>query len=140
MPTETQPTLFICTTCRAGEDLPEGGTPRGERLFHAVARALADSPRAVTLKPTACLANCERGCSGAIAAEGKWTNLLGHLLPRHAADLLAYVDAYAASKIGTVMPSRRPASLARLIVGRVPGLPTPTVPTIREIAAQEIAA
>ncbi len=123
------PTLFICTTCRAGEDLPEGATPKGEMLYDAVSRALAESPRAVTLKPTTCLANCERGCSGAIAAEGKWTNLLGHLVPEHAADLLDYADAYAASKIGTVMPSRRPASLSRMIVGRVPGLP-----------AQEIAA
>jgi predicted metal-binding protein len=132
MPTDDQPTLFICVTCRAGEDLPEGGTPQGEKLHAAVAGLLEASPRAVTLKTTGCLANCERGCSGAIAADGKWTNLLGHLLPHHAADLLDYVDAYAASKIGTVMPSRRPASLARMIVGRVPGAPA--------APAQEIAA
>jgi predicted metal-binding protein len=124
MPTSPQPTLYICLTCRAGQTLPEGAAPPGAMLHAALVQALAESPRDVTLRTTTCLANCERGCSGAIAMPGRWTNLLGHMAPEQAADLLAYADAYAASATGTVMPSRRPASLARLIVGRVPGLVT----------------
>ncbi len=51
---------------------------------------------------------------------GKWTYLLGRLAPEHALDLLAYGVAYAASANGTVLPSRRPASLQHIIMGRVP--------------------
>jgi predicted metal-binding protein len=121
--TETaQPNLFICTTCRAGEALAEGDPPRGLRLHAALEALLAEAPAPVALRTVTCLANCERGCSAAIAMPGKWTNLLGFLHPDHAADLLAYAAAYAASPTGTVMPSRRPAALHRMVVGRVPHL------------------
>jgi predicted metal-binding protein len=53
---------------------------------------------------------------------GKWTYVLGNLRPEHAADLLTYARAYAASPTGTVMPSRRPPSLARVVLARVPNL------------------
>jgi predicted metal-binding protein len=53
---------------------------------------------------------------------GKWTVVLGHLSPGHAADLLIYAAAYASAATGTVMPSRRPASLGRAVLARVPHL------------------
>ncbi len=68
------------------------------------------------------MANCERGCSAALAMPGKWTFFLGHLTPEHAADLLAYAAAYAAHATGTIMPSRRPASLRHAVLGRIPHL------------------
>ena len=54
-----------------------------------------------------------------------------------APDLLAYAAAYAAAKTGTVLPSKRPASLARMVLGRVPDLaPTPApAPARKELAA-----
>ena len=79
---------------------------------------VSDAP--VELREVSCLASCERGCAAAIAMPGKWSNLLGFLSPALAPDLLAYAGAYAASATGTVMPSRRPASLRALILGRVP--------------------
>ena len=53
---------------------------------------------------------------------GKWTYVLGHLAPGLGIDLLAYAATYAASATGTVMPSRRPATLARVVIARVPPL------------------
>lgn len=50
----------------------------------------------------------------------RWTWLLGHLGPEKAEDILAYARHYAASAKGTVMPSRRPATLADMVLGRVP--------------------
>lgn len=94
--------------------------PAGARLHAAVARLLEDGGGAMRLAPITCMANCERGCSAAISAAGKWTYLLGGLAPGHAADLIAYAAVYAASASGTVMPSRRPASLARAVLARVP--------------------
>jgi predicted metal-binding protein len=119
-----RPQLIVCTTCRAGRDLADGETPPGALLHAELSRLLAPSSdeAAVELREASCMANCERGCSAAIAMPGKWTYVLGHLAPGLAADLLAYAGTYAASATGTVMPSRRPATLARVVIARVPPL------------------
>jgi predicted metal-binding protein len=119
---EVRPILFVCITCRAGRDIAEGETPPGALLHAALRDRIERVPAApVELREVSCLASCERGCAAAIAMPGKWTNLLGFLSPALAPDLLAYAGAYAASGTGTVMPSRRPASLRTLVLGRVPG-------------------
>ena len=116
---ETLPSLHVCTTCRAGRPLGEGQVAPGQRLHDAVALLMGDASP-VALQPVACLAVCERGCTAAISAPGKWSYLLGGLTEENAADLLTYGAAYAASRTGTVLPSKRPASLARAILGRLP--------------------
>jgi predicted metal-binding protein len=98
--------------------LVEGEPVLGLQLFEAV-EARADPT--IELHPIICLGNCHQGCSAAVAMDGKWTYLLGHLRPGHAADLLAYAAAYAASDTGTVWRSGRAASLRDAIVARVPG-------------------
>jgi predicted metal-binding protein len=118
----SEPRLIVCTTCRAGRELADGETPQGALLHAELSRLVALAPNAVELREAACMANCERGCSVAIASPGKWTYVLGHLSPDHAADLLTYAAAYAATSTGTVMPSRRPASLGRAVLARVPHL------------------
>jgi len=114
-----RPHLIVCTTCQAGRELAPGETPAGALLFSAVAGLLAEGG-ATELRGASCMANCERGCSAALAMAGKWTYFLGNLRPEHAADLLTYAQTYAASATGTVMPSRRPASLRHIVLGRVP--------------------
>jgi predicted metal-binding protein len=115
-----RPRLIICITCRAGCAPDESVPTQGARLHAALERLTAGAAAPVDVESVSCLANCDRGCSGAIAMPGKWTYLLGLLSPEHAADLLTYGAAYAASANGTVLPSRRPASLRRVIMGRVP--------------------
>ncbi|MDT8331030.1 DUF1636 domain-containing protein [Roseomonas gilardii] len=124
--------LHVCITCRAGLDLREGDPPEGQRLHDAVADALAarpDSP--VRLRAATCMASCEQGCAAALAAPGKWQYLLGRLLPEQAGDLLDYGALFAASRTGVVMPSKRPASLKQVVLGRVPpfAAPEPAEPT-----------
>ena len=115
------PILHVCTTCRAGLPLTEGQPVRGRLMHDAVAALLAARPE-VELREVACLSSCDSGCAAAISQPGKWTYLLGRLDPTLAPDLLAYAATYAASRNGTVLPSKRPASLARVILGRVPDL------------------
>ena len=112
------PRLHVCITCQAGQTLAAGEVPAGARLHAAVAALLGGA--ALRLMPVGCLANCERGCSAVISAAGKWTYLLGGLAPAQADDLLAYAALYAASATGTVLPSRRPASLGRAVLARIP--------------------
>jgi predicted metal-binding protein len=84
--------------------------------------AVAGHPNAgrVDLREAVCLSSCDNGCAAAIAMPGKWRYLLGRLDPSLAGDLLDYAAIYAAHPTGTVLPSRRPASLARMVLGRMP--------------------
>ena len=113
------PRLHVCITCRAGRPLRDGEVPPGARLHDAIAER-PGAAETVRLAPVACLANCERGCSAAISAAGKWAYLLGGLAPEDASDLLVYARTYAASASGTVMPSRRPPALRQAVIGRIP--------------------
>lgn len=119
------PVLHVCMTCRRGGPAME--RPPGAQLYDRLLALLAAEEEAgessalpVTLQPVECLAACDRGCTAAIAMAGRWTWLLGYLGAEKAEDLLAYARLYAASKKGTVMPSRRPASLSDMVLGRVP--------------------
>src|ERR1700678_3890655 len=105
------PVLHVCVTCRAGRELADGETPPGSLLHAAVAALLASKPTAEVREVT-CLSSCEHGCAAAISSPGKWTYLLGRLDAALAPDFLSYVSLYAASRTGTVLPSKRPAPLA----------------------------
>jgi predicted metal-binding protein len=122
------PCLHVCITCRAGQPLAEGVKLPGVELHAAIAGLLdgSDAP-AVELRSVECLASCERGCTATISMAGKWGYLLGGLSAADAADLLTYAASYGASRTGTIMPSRRPASLKSAIVARFPtqGFPSP---------------
>lgn len=119
------PRLHVCTTCRAGRPLAEGETPPGAIFRDALQAHMADSGHApFAVQPVVCLSSCSQGCAAAISAPGKWTYILGNLTPEKIPDLLAYGALYAASATGTVMPSRRPAALRDMILGRVPCLET----------------
>ncbi len=112
------PVLHVCTTCRAGRPLAEGETPPGRAMLAALA-AHPDAG-AVQLREVQCLSVCGEGCAAAIAMPGKWSYLLGRLQPDFAGDLLAYARSYAAHPTGTVLPSKRAPSLARMVMGRLP--------------------
>ncbi len=116
MPVNDQPSsvLHVCVTCGNRGD---GQAPLGRALHDALA-AIAGPE--IEIRPAKCLANCDHGCNAAIAAPGKWQYLLRDLSPDLAADLLGYARAYAASANGAVKRGDRPASLARMIQGRMP--------------------
>lgn len=120
--------LHICVTCRQGQP-DTGGMCPGETLYNEIARQAPAFPADIEVLPVTCLANCAQGCSAAIAAEGKWSYLLAWLSPELASDLLVYALAYSKSSTGSVMPSKRPESLSRIIAGRIPPSSMPQVLT-----------
>ena len=109
--------LHVCTTCRAGAGLHE------RLAFLLAGRPEAPVSAPVRLLGAKCLSNCEHGGSASIAGAGKWSYLLGNLDSSLARDLLDYAATYAASASGVVMPSKRPASLAGMVRGRIPPFP-----------------
>ena len=113
-----RPTLHVCTTCRTGLPLPEDQIPPGRHMHGAVAQHPAAG--SVDLREVACLSLCDHGCAAAITMPGKWSYLLGRLEPSMVGDLLDYAALYAKSATGTVLPSKRAPSLARMVLGRLP--------------------
>jgi predicted metal-binding protein len=87
-------------------------------MYDAVAAHPAAA--AVELREVTCLSLCDHGGAAAIAMPGKWSYLLGRLDISQAGDLLDYAAIYARSATGTVLPSRRAPSLARMVLGRLP--------------------
>ena len=116
--TEPVATLHVCTTCRAGQTLAEG-EPFPGALLHAEITRQAEG-RPLQVREVKCLSSCTRGAAACISMPGKWSYLLGDLTPGLIPDLLDYCASYAASKTGTVLPSRRAASLQNFILGRFP--------------------
>jgi len=99
----------------------DDAAPRpGRLLFEALSERCGSDDPAADLLPVECLSLCDHGCSAAISAAGKWSYLLGGLDQAMADDLLTYARAYAVSKTGLVLPSKRPASLANMVMGRMP--------------------
>jgi predicted metal-binding protein len=113
--------VHICVTCKAGQ--PDAGDADRPGLhFRRALGAVATDAAWLEIREAACLASCDYGCAAAISMPGKWSYLLGHLTPGKAADFLAYAHLYRASKTGLVLPSKRPASLHDLVLGRMPPL------------------
>lgn len=130
VPEADRPQLYICISCRCrgSEEAAEGEATDGKRLYDAVKELVAElgASAPVTVLPTLCFANCERGCTAGIAAPGKWSYLVGELAPELAADLLTYCAAYAKAKTGVVLPSGRPASMQTSVIARFPVYLEPT--------------
>jgi len=119
-PDVPRPRLAVCLTCRAGQEMDDDAPRPGRLLFDALSeRCNGDGP-AVDLLPVECLSLCDHGCSAAISVAGKWSYLLGGLDEAMADDLITYARAYGVSKTGLVLPSKRPASLANMVMGRMP--------------------
>ena len=105
-------TLFVCVTCRAG----------GERFFSSLSRASHD----LEIAAVQCLSNCERGCSAAVAAPGKWTYVIGNLDPdRHVDDILRFARSHAAAADGVPVWRERPEHVRKNTIARIPPLKVP---------------
>jgi len=112
-------TIYVCITCRkAGE--PDSEPRPGALLADATASAAQNS--GVTVRRVRCLANCTRGPSVAMRANGSWTYLFGGLDIGGAAALVEGARLLAGAADG-IMPWRgRPEPLKRGLIARVPPL------------------
>jgi predicted metal-binding protein len=124
-PSESRPRLAVCVTCRAGREIDDDAPRPGRLLYEALSALCTGDDVPADLLPVECLSLCDNGCSAAISIQGKWSYLLGDLDAALAEDILTYARAYGASKTGLVLPSRRPASLATMVKGRMPPVDPP---------------
>jgi predicted metal-binding protein len=114
-------TLFVCVTCRGADAAVQEPRP-GARLL-AVLQSSA--PSGVSIVPVECLSNCQRGCTAAVSAPGKWTYVIGHLDPDlHANDMLDFSRLHHAHEQGLPVWRERPAHIRKNTIARVPPMPS----------------
>jgi len=120
------PTVYVCVTCRgpSGEtgELNPDARP-GMRLAAATERAAAGTE--VVVRRLRCFANCSRGPSAAMRANGSWTYVFGGLDEACAGALIEGAKLLARAADGILPWRERPAPLKRGLITRVPPLDFP---------------
>jgi predicted metal-binding protein len=121
-------TLFVCVTCRAQvTDAAQTELARpGARLLAAI-NEMPDARReGLAVMAVECLSNCNRACTVAITAWGKWTYVIGALDPDvHADDVLTFARLHHAHEAGLPAWRERPEYIRKNTISRVPPLPSP---------------
>jgi predicted metal-binding protein len=117
MAPDQNPVIYVCTTCRrAGE--PDCEPRPGALLAAATERAAAGTE--VEVRRMKCFANCTRGPSAAMRANGSWTYVFGGLDPKNAEALIEGARMLAAAADGVLPWRGRPDILKRGLIARVP--------------------
>ena len=118
-------TVYVCITCRRASD-PDAEPRPGALLADATASAAQGS--GIAVRRVRCLANCTRGPSAAVRADGgsnadaSWTYIFGGLDLASASALIDGARLLAGAADG-IMPWRgRPEALKRGLIARVPPL------------------
>jgi predicted metal-binding protein len=117
------PVVYVCITCRGqgGEDDGIDAEARpGARLAAATERAAAGTE--VVVRRLRCFANCSRGPSAAMRADGSWTYVFGGLDETNAGALIDGARLLAAASDGILPWRGRPDVLKRGLIARVPPL------------------
>jgi predicted metal-binding protein len=116
-------TLYVCTTCKAGEALAEGAEPPGARLHAALT---ADPPpEGVRIIGVECLSACNTGCAVSLTKPGAWSYVYGRLTLDDVPAILDGAAKYAASVDGIVPWRDRPTVFRKQSIARVPPHPLP---------------
>ena len=116
-------TLYVCTTCKAGEVHEDDANRPGARLHRALTET--DAPEGVEIVGVPCLSACSQGSAVALSAPGKWTYVYGRLTTDDAANILTGAAAYAASTDGLVPWRERVTQFRKQSLARIPPFQMP---------------
>ena len=112
--------LHVCTTCRAGQPVPEGTDCPGTRLHRAL--VAAGAPEGVTIRAADCLSACDHGCNLALSKPGAWSYVYGRLTEEDVSEILRGAGLYAASETVIVPWRERPVIFRKQSLARIPPL------------------
>lgn len=114
-------TLFVCTTCKAGEPVLDGD-PRPGALLHAALIA-GRAPEGVRIVGVECLSACNTGCAVSLTKPGGWSYVYGRLTLDDVPAILEGAGKYAASPDGIVPWRDRPTVFRKQSIARIPPHP-----------------
>jgi len=109
-------TLYVCVTCKAGEER------LGPALFDALCAGLGGEA-GISIRAVECLSVCKRPCTVALSGSGKWTYVVGDLsLEAHLEDIVTAARRYAETPDGLVPWRERPLPFRKGVISRTPPL------------------
>jgi predicted metal-binding protein len=111
------PVIYVCVTCRRPGEAEVEPRP-GAVLAEAIERAAAGTE--IEVRRLRCFANCARGPSAALRADGSWTYVFGDLDETCAAALVTAARMIANAPDGILPWRGRPERLKRGLIARVP--------------------
>ncbi len=111
-------TLYVCTTCKAGEPLPEGDVPSGTHLYAALKRE--STPGGIRIIGVECLSACNSGCAISLTKPGAWSYVYGRLTLDDVPAILEGAGKYAATTDGIVTWRERPTVFRKQSIARIP--------------------
>ena len=114
-------TLYVCTTCKAGEPVLEGNLPPGAQLHAALTAESA--PDGVRIVGVECLSACNTGCAVSLSKPGAWAYVYGRLTLDDVPAILDGAGKYAASPDGIVPWRDRPTVFRKQSIARIPPHP-----------------
>jgi predicted metal-binding protein len=112
-------TIYVCITCRGPDGIVRDPLP-GALLAAATAQAAQGT--GIAVRPIRCLANCSRGPSAAMRADGSWTYIFGGLDAACAPALVVGARMLAQALDGILPWRGRPDVLKRGLCARTPPL------------------
>ena len=111
------PVIYVCITCRQAAE-PDREPRAGVLLADATERAAEGTE--VEVRRLRCFANCSRGPSAALRANGSWTYVFGGLDETCAEALIVAARMMANAPDGILPWRGRPERLKRGLIARVP--------------------
>ena len=114
-------TLYVCTTCKAGEPVPDGDPRPGAKLHAAL--VAGGAPEGVRIVGVECLSACNTGCAVSLTKPGAWSYVYGRLTLDDVPAILEGAGKYAVSPDGIVPWRDRPTVFRKQSIARIPPHP-----------------
>lgn len=114
-------TLYVCTTCKAGEPVLDGDPRPGAQLHAAL--VAGGAPEGVRIVGVECLSACNTGCAVSLTKPGAWSYVYGRLTLDDVPAILEGAEKYAASADGIVPWRDRPTVFRKQSIARIPPHP-----------------
>lgn len=118
-------TLFVCSTCRRdGESAEPMEARSGARLLQRLQHGAGAEAGLLEIVAVACLSNCSRSCTVAVAAPGKWTYVIGNIDPEaQSNDVLSFARLHREHPEGVPVWRERPEYIRKNTMARIPPVP-----------------
>nr|WP_219821782.1 DUF1636 domain-containing protein [Sneathiella aquimaris] len=120
--------LNVCITCKKSDrisnaeenPIAETATAKpGESLYQALLEK--NESENIKILPVKCLSACSNGCTVALAGEGRWSYVYGHMdAETDVEDILKGVAAYHKTDDGLVPWRERPVIFRKQVISRMP--------------------
>lgn len=120
-------TIHVCAGCQHPDRNRRTKEPAGRQMVPALRTLIGEAGLSESLEIDAysCLGHCQRRCRISLGGGDRWSWLLGDLAPDTLpVELGAFLKRWIAAPDGFLHKDQRPESVRRLLIGRVPPLPS----------------